>query len=260
MSSFCDRQLFVVQGPTLEERRERQEIDRLRDLPRQKGLTTLLPGPPIQFVDGPSLAGQFLEIWKNESYRFNTRRQEPLILDCGANVGMGTLYWKHLYPQARVIAFEPDPTIFRVLRENLAARNLTKVQPINAAVWTKEGEVSFWEEGTDLGKLLPHPESQATPQNSSNRSAAGLSRWPRRFSEAGHRERRGTCAPGLQRLPAPSEPSFRRVSFRDRTTAAIGCPHLDHPSRWFSVLRSTATSDSKPIPHSPEAPWTGPDD
>src|SRR5687768_11770928 len=34
------------------------------------------------------------EIFGNEIYRFSTEKKDPLIIDCGANIGLGTLYFK----------------------------------------------------------------------------------------------------------------------------------------------------------------------
>lgn len=92
-----------------------------------------------------------MSIWKEEIYRFDPSTEAPLILDCGANVGLATLFWKYLFPQSRVIAFEPDPLLFAALTDNCAG--FSDVELINAAVWDRDGFSDFWFEGSTAGRL-----------------------------------------------------------------------------------------------------------
>ncbi len=49
------------------------------------------------------------------------RLQSPEhILDLGANIGLSVRYWLHFFPDAKVIAVEPDPRNFACLERNLA--------------------------------------------------------------------------------------------------------------------------------------------
>ena len=45
--------------------------------------------------------------------REHIRGESPLILDVGANLGSSVAFYRRLFPNARVIAFEPDPETFR---------------------------------------------------------------------------------------------------------------------------------------------------
>ena len=67
---------------------------------------------------------------------------------------MATLYFKKIYPQARITAFEPDPTIAGYLRENLRQGNADNVQVIEAAVWKNTGAMTFLPDGADGGALV----------------------------------------------------------------------------------------------------------
>jgi FkbM family methyltransferase len=42
----------------------------------------------------------------------------PLILDAGANIGASAVYFAARFPRARIIAFEPEPGNFALLRRN----------------------------------------------------------------------------------------------------------------------------------------------
>lgn len=61
-----------------------------------------------------------------------------LILDCGANIGCTSLYFLHRYPQAHLIAVEPDAENFRICERNLAPF-ADRVTLIQAGVWSSEG-------------------------------------------------------------------------------------------------------------------------
>lgn len=59
------------------------------------------------------------------------------IVDCGANVGYSAVYFLNKYPQARIIAIEPDPDNFEICAANLAAYS-ERAYPINSAIWSSK--------------------------------------------------------------------------------------------------------------------------
>lgn len=62
--------------------------------------------------------------------------QPQLIVDAGANIGMATLFFAHLFPQAHVYAIEPESSNFDLLRRNCEGmQNLTLKK---AALWPYE--------------------------------------------------------------------------------------------------------------------------
>jgi FkbM family methyltransferase len=73
------------------------------------------------------------------------------MLDCGANVGVVTLYLKRRYPDASITAFEADPEIAATLARNVEDNRLSDVDIIAAAVWDSAGETTFVAEGADSG-------------------------------------------------------------------------------------------------------------
>ncbi|MCU1319513.1 MAG: FkbM family methyltransferase [Edaphobacter sp.] len=52
------------------------------------------------------------------------RDRQPLIVDCGANIGASVLWFAHRYPQAHILAIEPAPDNFAVLQRNAANRDV----------------------------------------------------------------------------------------------------------------------------------------
>jgi FkbM family methyltransferase len=80
---------------------------------------------------------------------FTPSDAEPLIIDCGANIGISVLEWKTRWPASRVICFEPDPNAFRLLEMNIELNGVPGVQCIHAAVADFDGPGTLF---GDLGK------------------------------------------------------------------------------------------------------------
>lgn len=88
------------------------------------------------------------EVLDGGIYYFETEEPAPIIIDGGAHIGLATLYWKWLYPEAQIWAFEPNPALFSLLERNLEDNDVQGVTAINAALGKHEGEVSFWIDAT----------------------------------------------------------------------------------------------------------------
>ncbi len=101
--------------------------------------------------DCASFIGQHREIFFEEIYKFTATHPHPVIYDCGANIGMSCLYFKKLYPHAKIKAFEADPEIFKVLKQNLADNNIQNVELFNKAVWISDDKIQFGADGADGG-------------------------------------------------------------------------------------------------------------
>jgi FkbM family methyltransferase len=65
----------------------------------------------------------------------------PLLLDCGANIGLSALYFHDQFPQARIVAVEPDPDNFAMLQQNVSAAGVIAVQAAVASS-ARRGRVS----------------------------------------------------------------------------------------------------------------------
>ncbi len=77
-------------------------------------------------------------------YHFRTRTKVPLIIDCGAHIGITILYFKQKYPQARIIGFEANPDTFKLLKQNIAQNHVSGVELVQAAVSKQESMISFY--------------------------------------------------------------------------------------------------------------------
>ncbi len=84
------------------------------------------------------------EIFGLDSYFFRALTAEPVIIDVGAHIGLATLYFKYLYPKARITAIEPNPDSFELLKSNVSINHLQNVELVKAAVSDREGPVDFY--------------------------------------------------------------------------------------------------------------------
>jgi|WetSurMetagenome_2_1015567.scaffolds.fasta_scaffold42177_3 FkbM family methyltransferase len=145
-----------VRVATIAPDEESKELARLRPLPRYTETTTSIFGRTFRILDAESFYWSYKEIFEKGIYRFRADSDTPLVIDGGANVGTSILFFKRIYPKGRVIAFEADPHVFAILKENIAHFALTDVTLHNKALWNAEEELFFMSEGADGGRLSNH--------------------------------------------------------------------------------------------------------
>jgi FkbM family methyltransferase len=79
------------------------------------------------------------EVLNCGQYAIDLPFSPKIIVDAGANIGMASLYFAAKYPQARIIAIEPEPSNFAMLAQNVGA--YPNILPIHAALWNRDGEI-----------------------------------------------------------------------------------------------------------------------
>lgn len=123
-----------------------------------------------------SFIWQFKEIFVDEIYYFETiDNPTPVIFDCGANIGIGCLYFKKIYPKSKVIAFEADLNIATHLRNNMQKNKIEDVTIVAKAVWTDYKGINFMSDGADGGSILV--ENQNTSSSSEFIDSIRLKDW-----------------------------------------------------------------------------------
>jgi FkbM family methyltransferase len=91
------------------------------------------------------------------AYRISSTLIEPrevrTIIDCGANIGMTSLYFASTYPAARIYSVEADPDNFAILKENTQSEE--RIVPIHRCIVTSTEEVvAFNNHGPAWGRKL----------------------------------------------------------------------------------------------------------
>ena len=128
-----------------------------------------LLGYKISFKGEANFRHLFNGIFVQAPYFFRASDDRPLIFDCGSNIGMSVLFFKKLYPNARIVAFEPDPFTFETLRRNVEQNRLSDVDLHQIALDDRVGEIEFFRDASPESSSLT---MSALPQRHSGPSVA----------------------------------------------------------------------------------------
>jgi FkbM family methyltransferase len=124
----------------------------LLDLPRYTPGSFLTPVGELHYVDTCTFVVCAREIFQQRCYQFPSSG-DLTILDCGANIGLSSIWLALNYPGAVIEAYEADPTIHATLVRNLASLGLEdRVHAHNQAIWTHNSGISFFCEGGASGR------------------------------------------------------------------------------------------------------------
>ena len=77
----------------------------------------------------------FTQIFINHEYNIVINEEVKTIIDCGANIGLASLFFLSKFPEAKIIAVEPEGNNFHMLRQNMG--NHKNVICINKGIWSK---------------------------------------------------------------------------------------------------------------------------
>lgn len=69
----------------------------------------------------------------------------PVILDCGANIGLASIWYVERFPKAKILAVEVEDGNFAVLQKNAEVR--ANIIPVHAAVFDRTTQVSLSNDG-----------------------------------------------------------------------------------------------------------------
>jgi FkbM family methyltransferase len=111
-------------------------------------------GYKISFFDYSSFIYLFGEIFYKNEYYFNSKNKKPIIFDCGSNIGFATMFFKWLYPESEIYAFEPDKITFEILKKNVLQNKLKNVYLFNNAISEKNGKIDYFVDLKSPGSLL----------------------------------------------------------------------------------------------------------
>jgi FkbM family methyltransferase len=94
----------------------------------------------------------YKEVMRLEVYRSvcDYVRAPETIVDCGANIGLASLYFARRYPAARMFAIEPNQESYRELQRNIQLSNLEhRLTAILGAVWVRHATMATHFSGAD---------------------------------------------------------------------------------------------------------------
>lgn len=123
------------------------------DLPRRVPGQATVEGRVLHYADLHSFYHQCVQIMGRGFYDYAPTTDTPLIIDCGAHIGIASIFFATRFPGAEIHAFEADPKIFSMLDKNVASLGLANVSAHHAAVWTDDQGVEFAMSMDDSGHV-----------------------------------------------------------------------------------------------------------
>jgi FkbM family methyltransferase len=95
----------------------------------------------IQVRVSTSDVGIFQEIFLDHLYLTPPGISPKFIIDGGANVGFTSIYFAMCFPEAQIIAIEPEYSNFEILSNNV--KSYLNIRAINAALWSEKCCISL---------------------------------------------------------------------------------------------------------------------
>ncbi len=113
----------------------------------------------INFNDAPAFILSVRELFIDEIYKFRSV-SNPFIIDCGAHIGMSLLSYKLQFPNAKIIAFEPDNTNYELAIKNITNWKFGDIKLLKKAIWIHNDEVSFSQMGSMSSSISINSDSK----------------------------------------------------------------------------------------------------
>jgi len=149
------------------------DIASLASAMNSKGHEADMLGFRVSYLDDEAFHYALREIFFHCDYLFEAGKDAPVIFDCGANIGLATLYFKRLYPKAYISCFEADPTTAAILQKNVEQNHLNNVSTYNVMLSNENGERSLYLEADAAGSLRMSGSAGRLPNHREIRVKAG---------------------------------------------------------------------------------------
>lgn len=133
------------------------------DRPRNQSVDVSVGSYRFRVPDALSFVWQYREIFVDEFYKFTATNTNPVIFDCGTNVGTSIAYFREHYPTARIVAFEADEHISATLQNNLRQNQISGVEVITKAVWTNDEGIWFGSDQADSASIFSQTDRKLVP-------------------------------------------------------------------------------------------------
>lgn len=146
-------------------------------------LSTRYADHPLRCRAGTSDIDVFKHIYVLREYGCFDDLEDPgLVVDCGANVGLSTAYFLARFPNANVIAIEPDPGNYQQLLHNTRAY-AGRLQAVQAGLWPKSVGLKFVDDAFGDGRDWAVAVAEAGPGEEADLRAVNLRAL---LDESGH--------------------------------------------------------------------------
>jgi FkbM family methyltransferase len=111
-------------------------------------------GKTVYFSSATEFVAGLKEIFIDKIYS-QRLPDHPYIIDCGANIGLSVIFMKKQYPNAEIVAFEPDEQNFKILKKNVEEGGYSNIELRKEAVWIENTTIHFTSNGTTDSRISP---------------------------------------------------------------------------------------------------------
>jgi FkbM family methyltransferase len=122
-------------------------VNQLRAKSRGRRINVAVPGSDasVALRLGTSDIRVFHEIFGLQEYSWKFTCPPRVIVDAGGYTGLSAAFFATRYPEAKIIAIEPDEQNFEMLALNTA--QFKNVHPVHAALWMESGSIRLSDPG-----------------------------------------------------------------------------------------------------------------
>lgn len=90
---------------------------------------------PIFLRNNSSDINVFSQVMYEGEYEIKYRVNASVIVDCGANIGLSSIFFKNKFPDATIVSVEPESTNFQILQKN--TERYSNIHCLNCGIWNR---------------------------------------------------------------------------------------------------------------------------
>jgi FkbM family methyltransferase len=117
---------------------------------------------PIYVRNGTTDVLLYKSIIENAEYDFVAEKEPKIIIDAGANIGLASVFFANKYPNAKIIAIEPEEFNFEILEKN--TEPYSNIYAVKAALWNSICELDLFGGYDDWGFRLEMDKKESRMQ------------------------------------------------------------------------------------------------
>lgn len=87
----------------------------------------------------------YRQVFIEKQYDCELGTTPEVIIDCGANIGLASVFFANKYPSAKIIAIEPERSNFEMLKRN--TQQYPNVHCLNNGIWSKKVNLRIYDAG-----------------------------------------------------------------------------------------------------------------
>lgn len=87
----------------------------------------------------------FSQVFVIDQYNLESIKYPQVIVDAGANIGLTSVFYANKYPEARILAIEPESSNYEILKKNISP--YPKIIAVHAGLWKDNKDLNVVDPG-----------------------------------------------------------------------------------------------------------------